>query len=220
MAHIPADLQRNIDEDSMYTMTITDAEKAGVIVPQIFVIPAFENIEVDLNALGCKVQAEFIATATMRPDNGPHRHILYSATVSDAKLMATLTVKEFERSGMHAEAHVLTGETSAKERESILKWVVEGSRKEIRNISSVHVLDEGIDIPPIDCVFISSIGSSDCRYVQRVCRSVRLHPGKTHATVLVWSSCANMRDLSEVFRERSDWQSSVNRWRRATKGIS
>jgi superfamily II DNA or RNA helicase len=206
---IPADLQCNIHEDSMYTMTITDAEKAGIIVPQRFVIPAFENMEIDVNAVGCEVQAEFIATATMRLDNGPRRHILYSATVSDAKFMATLTVKEFERSGMHAEARVLTGKTAAKERHSILKWVGEGSRKEIRIISSVHVLDEGIDIPPIDCVFISSIGSSDCRYVQRVCRSVRLYPGKTHATVLVWSSCANMRDLSEVFRERSDWQSSV-----------
>jgi hypothetical protein len=182
---IPADLRCNIDEQSNNIMTITDAEVAGIIVPQRFVIPAFEDVKVDVNTLGLKVQAEFIATATMRLDNGPRRHILYSTTVSDATTLATLTVQEFERSGMHAEARVLTGKTSAKERDAILEWVGKGLRKEIRIISSVHVLDEGIDIPPIDCVFISSIGSADCRYVQRVCRSVRLYPGKTQATVLV-----------------------------------
>jgi hypothetical protein len=57
-------------------------------VPQRFVIPAFADMEIDVAKLGCEVQAEFIATASMRLDNGPRRLILYSATVADAKLMA------------------------------------------------------------------------------------------------------------------------------------
>jgi superfamily II DNA or RNA helicase len=191
-------------------MTNTDAETAGIIVPQRFVIPAFAEVEVDVSALSLAVQAEFIAAATMRLHNGPRHHILYSSTVADATTLANLTVQEFARSGMHAGAQVLTGKTSAKERQSIFEWISEGSRREIRIISSVHVLDEGIDIPPIDCVFISSIGNGDCRYVERVCRSVRLYTGKTQATVLVWSSSAGMRDLSEVFQgRRPGWQSSV-----------
>jgi superfamily II DNA or RNA helicase len=92
----------------------------------------------------------------------------------------------------------------------MLQWVGEGCRQEVRIVSSVNVLDEGIDIPPVDCVFISSIGSGDCRYVQSVCRSVRLYPGKTQATVLVWSSGADKRDLSEMFRDRTNWQSTVS----------
>jgi uncharacterized protein YutD len=206
---IHADVLCNVDEDSKFTMSITEAERAGIVVPQRFVIPAFADMDIDLGTLGCEVQAEFIATASMRLDNGPRRLILYSATVADAKRMTTLTVQEFARSGMKAETRVLTGQTTARDRESILKWIGEGDKQEVRIVSSVHVLDEGIDVPPVDGVFISSIGSGDCRYVQRVCRSVRLYPGKTQATVLVWSSGADMQDLSEVFRDRANWQSSV-----------
>jgi Type III restriction enzyme, res subunit len=107
---IHADVLCNVDEDSKSIMSITEAEQAGIIMPQRFVIPAFVDMDIDVAKLGCEVQAEFIATATMRLDNGPRRLILYSATVADAKLMSTLTVQEFARSGMKAEARVLVND--------------------------------------------------------------------------------------------------------------
>jgi superfamily II DNA or RNA helicase len=145
----------------------------------------------------------------MRLSDGPRRHILYSSTVKDAETMADLVVSEFERSGMKASLRVLVGTTSNIERNDILQWVAEGDRKEVRIISSVHVLDEGIDIPAVDCVYICGTGGSECRYVQRVCRSVRSYPDKKQATVLVWSMPEDMKDLSDVF-PRTAWLGIIN----------
>ena len=79
----------------------------------------------------------------------------------------------------------------------------------VRIMSSVHVLDEGIDIPAVDCVYIGGTGGDNCRYVQRVCRSVRQCEGKECATVLVWSSLENMKDLQAALEERPGWEKSV-----------
>eukprot|EP00611_Tribonema_gayanum_P008080 TRINITY_DN1753_c0_g1_i11.p1 TRINITY_DN1753_c0_g1~~TRINITY_DN1753_c0_g1_i11.p1 ORF type:complete len:565 (+),score=44.67 TRINITY_DN1753_c0_g1_i11:298-1992(+) len=69
-----------------YTMTIADAERAGIIVPQRFVLPC--KVALDDNRL--EMRAEFIATTTMRLTVGPCRHILYSSNVRQAQQLAQL----------------------------------------------------------------------------------------------------------------------------------
>eukprot|EP00953_Heterococcus_sp_UTEX-ZZ885_P004088 2705-Heterococcus_DN1.PRE.5 len=44
----------NVDENSKYIMSITEAEQAGIIVPQRFVIPAFADMDIDVSRLGCE----------------------------------------------------------------------------------------------------------------------------------------------------------------------
>ncbi|KAG5187914.1 P-loop containing nucleoside triphosphate hydrolase protein [Tribonema minus] len=176
-----------------YTMTISDAEKAGIIVPQRFVLPCNVNLDED----NLEMRAEFIATTTMRLSDSPRRHILYSFNVRQAQQLANLVVVGFRRNGMVAEAEVVTGDTPNAERERIFKWMSEGTRKVVRIISSVHVLDEGIDIPAVDCVYIGGTGGDNCRYVQRVCRSI------------CGTNAGLLNNAASKYKESRNWTSAL-----------
>ncbi|KAG5184104.1 hypothetical protein JKP88DRAFT_277322 [Tribonema minus] len=189
------------DEDRQYIMTITEAIAAGIIVPQRFILPH----NVDVNTAGIETQAEFIATVTMRLGYGPRRLLLFSPTVADAKKIMGLLERELASYDMHMEARVITGATPAAERDATIRWMSEGDRKHVRVISSVHVFDEGIDIPAVDCVFINTVGDHNL-YIQRAFRSVRLYPGKTIATVMVWSTPETMVD---VCQDRPGWEQTL-----------
>ncbi|KAG5178034.1 P-loop containing nucleoside triphosphate hydrolase protein [Tribonema minus] len=190
------------DEDRQYIMTITEAIDAGIIVPQRFILP--HNVDVD--TAGIETRAEFIVTATMRLGYGPRRHLLYSPTIADATEIVRLLKEEFAQQSMHMEARIITGTTPAAERDATIKWMSEGDRNHVRVISSVHVFDDGIDIPAVDCVFINSVGDHNL-YMQRAFRSVRLYPGKEVATVMVWNTPEAMIDLCQ---DHPGWEQTIH----------
>ncbi len=59
-------------------------------------------------------------------------------------------------------------------------------------LCSIRILDEGIDLPKCDSVFVSNISeaSSTTRMVQRMCRANRLDPDRPHKTshVFLWNT--------------------------------
>ncbi|KAG5187499.1 hypothetical protein JKP88DRAFT_276201 [Tribonema minus] len=123
---IPANLISD-DEERRYLMSRKEAEEAGIIVPQRFIIPCSVNI----STAGIPIKAEFIATTIMRITDPPRRLITYQPTIAAATELAKLAVNELARSGMHAEARVVTGNTSQAEREAIIRWMGEGSRQHV-----------------------------------------------------------------------------------------
>lgn len=88
---------------------------------------------------------------------------------------------------------IITGETLSKKRELILQeFQKNGDLVTLRVIASVKVLDEGIDIPSCDSVFLASINKSTnpTKTVQRISRSTRIdysNPNKI-AACFIWTN--------------------------------
>jgi hypothetical protein len=72
----------------------------------------------------------------------------------------------------------MTCSVNSKERKAILKEFQEGEVGSFRILTSVRILDEAVDIPSCDSVFITTVGehSSDIRFFQRAQRSGTLDP--------------------------------------------
>jgi superfamily II DNA or RNA helicase len=82
--------------------------------------------------------------------------------------------------------NVVTGNSNKKERDVALTKF----RNRITNICillNVYVLDEGIDIPECDSVYLTNPNNNPTSIIQRISRANRLCEGKTVAKVLVWS---------------------------------
>ena len=54
-------------------------------------------------------------------------------------------------------------------------------------ILNVHILDEGIDIPECDSIFLTHPNNNPINIIQRISRANRIHNNKIKANVLVWS---------------------------------
>lgn len=119
------------------------------------------------------------------------RCILYARTVQEAEAHRVEIEKVAADLGVAAWTGIITGDTSASAREQQLRefqalpcvdpafrwWF----------LCSVRVLDEGIDVPACDAVYMAHGVGGRARFIQRICRANRLdYPGKV-ANVFVWS---------------------------------
>ena len=86
----------------------------------------------------------------------------------------------------------ITNLTSGSKRKKILEeFQKDDGRGEIKILCSIHILDEGVDIPTCDSVFIGNVteSSNEIKMVQRICRANRLvegHPNKV-ARCFLWA---------------------------------
>jgi len=140
-------------------------------------------------ALGADIvsRCHFLANGMLRA--GATRCIVYAGTVEEAETYrVTLPRLAAQFHGICAWSGLITGETAVTRRDEQL------AAFQARNplfrwffMCSVRVLDEGIDVPACDGVYISQSIGNQSRFVQRMCRANRLdYPGKV-ASVFVWS---------------------------------
>ncbi len=94
--------------------------------------------------------------------------------------------------------NIITSDISCKkEREAILEEFQkeDNDHKRLKILCSIRILDEGVDIPACDSIFVGSMyeKSSTIRMVQRICRANRLmkdHPNKV-ANCFLWTEDIN-----------------------------
>ena len=106
----------------------------------------------------------------------PHKKALvFAASVAHSQSLRDA----FDAAGYRA-AHV-DGTTPIDERRALLTAYGRGDYEVMVNCA---VLTEGYDEPSIECVIIARPTKSPVLAAQMVGRATRLHPGKTHATVI------------------------------------
>ena len=88
-------------------------------------------------------------------------------------------VKEFNKASIPA-AHV-DGDTPTYEREMVIRLFKEDK---LKIVSNVDLFGEGLDIPALEAVILLRPTMSLGLHLQQVGRSLRPHPGKTHAIIL------------------------------------
>lgn len=86
----------------------------------------------------------------------------------------------------------IDGTMSGKKRNKILKDFEEGDKTVL---CSVNVLNEGIDIPCIDCVVFVDARTSVINITQSIGRALRLHPDKLLAIIVIPSSMLKNESL-------------------------
>lgn len=94
-------------------------------------------------------------------------------TFADSIENATTICEDFRAAGVAAE--VLTGKTPDTLRTAILKRF---KRREVMQIVSVALIDEGFDCPAVEVVSDGAATESRNRYLQRFGRGLRVLPGK------------------------------------------
>ncbi len=91
---------------------------------------------------------------------------------------------------------IIICDISDKERKNIIDEFEKNNKENgLKIICSIRILNEGVDIPKCDSIFISNVGeySSDIRMVQRMCRANRLvkeEPNKV-AHCFLWTTDLN-----------------------------
>lgn len=74
----------------------------------------------------------------------------------------------------------LQGRVPAWQRKDVLDAV---RKEELRCVIATSLADEGLDLPPLDCLVLAGAGRSSTRALQRVGRVLRPSPGKVNAVV-------------------------------------
>jgi len=135
-------------------------------------------------------------------ENGHSKCIIYSKDVEDAnKLLQSFNrIKEYHSLELYIDS--ITSHTTQKQRNNILKEFQETHKKAI--ICSVRILDECIDIPKCDCVFMTSNQTNKIRMIQRICRANRKNkenPNK-RTGIYMWTDAYNeLTDLIVNLKE-------------------
>ena len=56
---------------------------------------------------------------------------------------------------------------------------------------NVQILNEGIDLPSCDGVFITKPNENICNLIQRMSRSNRIYPNKSISNIFIWAKSNN-----------------------------
>jgi superfamily II DNA or RNA helicase len=161
------------EPQTLYRLAFRDAIQNGYITDYQVYVPVLKTeVVCDHN----HAQAEFLATGMLR--TGARRCIAYLPTVEECGEFLKTLKRHFE--DYHAETfwgESITCEVGSGKREAVLAEF-KGEGDVFKVIASVRILDEGIDIPECDCVFINNVAvrigdRGHMRAVQRLCRAVR-----------------------------------------------
>lgn len=111
--------------------------------------------------------------------SGSRRCIVYCKNINECEIFKVILLNVMEKyHGWSTKVYIITNKTNENERKLIRNEFqsYENGNYVIQYLLSVKVLDEGIDIPQCDSVFISHTSDqSNClRVMQRMCRANRI----------------------------------------------
>ena len=195
----------------VHELSFKEAIQSGLIADYQLYIPCVtktSGVEVELEGLNkdFAVQAEFLATGMLR--TGSRRCISFHRTQDDARMFNETIRRVFEK--YHNEAfqgYVVVDSVSQKDRLNILSEFDDldliGSHYSV--ISSVRVLDEGVDMPLCDSVFFADPAESlkdgsKRRAIQRLHRATRKHDAFPQKVAKCFMYCDDMHVLGKTLQ--------------------
>ena len=91
--------------------------------------------------------------------------------------------------------------TRTKRNLSLTKF--RNNKTKISIMLNVHILDEGIDIPECDSVYLTHPNNNPVNIIQRISRANRLSTDKTKAHILLWSK--NQMNLENIIKQIKEY---------------
>ena len=108
-------------------------------------------------------------------------------------------------------ADIIDYETTKKDRKRIINSFI--SETEIRILLNVHVLDEGINIPACDSVFITNPSENIHNIVQRMSTCNRIYKGKDKSYIYLWCGKKKSEEILNYINNNTNSE-LVNRIKR------
>lgn len=165
-----------------HTVTFADAIDAGLLVD-------YQVLVIGRRAGEQATDERGPATLTGALLDAADRHHVtrvlsfHSRNNRAADFAATLNGETSSRGRRILGRHV-NGTTPAEQRTEAMRWLGTGG-SEIRLVSSVRCLAEGVDVPAVDGVLFADPRAGVVDIIQAVGRVLRPAPGKTRGTVIV-----------------------------------
>jgi superfamily II DNA or RNA helicase len=133
--------------------------------------------------------------------NGDRKCIVYLTTLEKAKLFNKVIDGLLLLLNIECEVHVITNKTSKKNRDgSIYRF----RNNDIRTILlNVHILDEGIDIPECDSIYVTQPNNNIDNLIQRMCRCNRRTTTKTKCNMYIWTTELKVTNLLKYIKNNT-----------------
>jgi superfamily II DNA or RNA helicase len=186
----------NSDDDyeinTVYNMTFNVAIENKFITDYCIWLPSIHEDNSDLiNELSIydiddKIKAKCMFLFSCLINNGSSKCIIYFIDTEEIKLFMDAFKLLDEFFILDCELSKITAKTSYTKRTEILNNFTNNSKRQL--LFSVRILDECIDIPSCDSIFITYPSKSKIRTIQRICRAIRINKNNKFkiANIFIW----------------------------------
>jgi superfamily II DNA or RNA helicase len=202
----PCSIFEDHDVDIIYKYPFSKAIEAGYICDYRIYLPIVEkvNIPTELDSLIDREEitgkAMFLVTGMLR--TGSRRCIVYMRSCEECDaFMAVVKKVVCQYHSLPLWIDKIDNKVDSRKRTEILQDFQDGDDHTLRILTSVRILDEGIDIVRCDSVFISHVGNkaNDIRMVQRICRANRKDQRNKAKVASCFLWCDDMNDIVNCF---------------------
>ena len=109
-------------------------------------------------------------------------------------IVAMKTINDFYT--LELEYQQIIAENTEKQRNDILKKFADSNERQL--LFSIRILDECIDIPKCDSIFITYPSKSKIRTIQRLCRCIRIDKTNKFKIGNIYIWCNQYDDILET----------------------
>ena len=185
---------------SIWLPVLTRNQESGEMAVAVDIPDTFEQDDQTMIA-----QAMYLSTVMLK--TGARRCIVYLTRQEDCERFIAHASKVFdEYHGINIWANKIDGTVTAADRTTRLIDFQSDLDVQFYLLCSVRILDEAVDVPKCDSVFVTSVGerSSDIRMIQRAMRGSTVDPSNPskHNQIILWANgWEQCIDSLELIRE-------------------
>jgi superfamily II DNA or RNA helicase len=202
----------NIKYENKYELSWDDAIKYKYICDYNFyypnndkIIEVIDNLKIDKNLIEktILINKAYFLLESIKLTN-IKKCIVYLKTINESnefiKILQTLNIY-FE---FNIKVYEINYKTTSKNREKTMTKF-KNDNTCINIICNVHILDEGIDIPECDAVYLTHPNNNPVNIIQRISRSNRLDVNNKEKKAKVFLWCKNEIKLGQIINNLSTY---------------
>ncbi len=186
----------------VYNMNFTYAIEKKYITDYTIWLPSIHEDntkleeELKIYEIEATIKAKCIYLFSCLLNTGSKKCIVYCKDTEEIKKFKKGIKKLNEYFELELETNKITSETKSKKRNEILNNFASGEKREI--LLSVRILDECIDIPTCDSIYITYPSKSKIRTIQRISRATRIDKNNMNkkANVFIW--CDEYAEILDI----------------------
>ena len=200
----------NLSEDKIYTYKWEDAIQKKYICDFNIYLPDesdklnkfMEVINNNYNNIELKLIKKAYNLVKSMLLNGDKKCICYLTTIEKANTFNKILTLISNTFNVEIEREQIDCNTKRLKRNEIIEKFRNST--ELFILLNVHVLDEGIDIPECDSVYITQPNNNILNLVQRMCRANRIYNDKTECNIYMWCSEEKTQKIINYIYKKTD----------------
>jgi superfamily II DNA or RNA helicase/prophage antirepressor-like protein len=132
--------------------------------------------------------------------NGNKKCICFFTTIEATNIFSNIMTQIAKLCNLDIDIQIVVNDIKQKERTERIKKFRES--ESLSFLLSVHILDEGIDIPECDSVFLAKPDEDIDNLVQRISRCNRMIEGKQNTSTYLWCGYRKLKNILDTINEK------------------